>query len=136
LPLRSALDLGGQLPDPITTAIATAVAGSVATALTAEAARILKEITTRIRHKLHGDPRAPALPADPLNANGSPEDAARLADLLRQAFQQEPEFAREITALWQDYRTATNVTISNNFNGTAHNSIAIGEFTGNLNLNG
>jgi hypothetical protein len=124
------------LPDPITTAIATAAAGSAATALTTEAARILKDITDRIRRKLRGNPDAPALPAHPSVADGSPEDAAALADVLEQAFQKEPEFAEEIMSLWEDYRQVVVGTVTNNFNGTAHTSIQAGEIHGGLNVNG
>jgi len=124
------------LPDPITTAIATAVAGSAATALTSEAARILKEITSRIRRKLHGDPHAPALPADPGDANGSPEEITALADRLHYAFEAEPEFKAELIALWEDYRNAAGNTYTNTFNGNAHTSIIMGEHHGDLNING
>lgn len=124
------------MPDPLTTAIATAVAGSAATAVTAEAGRILKEITARVRDKLRGKPDLPAIPADPGDANGSPEDAATLAGLLQQAFEDEPEFATELAALWHEYRDAAGSTVTNNFYGNAHTSIAIGEHTGDINING
>lgn len=124
------------LTDPITTAIATAVAGSAATALTAEAARILKDIAARIRHKLHGDPDAPAIPADPRDADSSPEDIASLAGRLRRAFQEEPDFETEITALWENFRRAAGNTYTNNFYGNAHTSVIVGEHHGDLNING
>lgn len=124
------------MPDPITTAIATAVAGSAATALTSEAARILREITTRIRRKLHGDPQAPAIPAEPGKADGSPADAAALADALEHAFQQEPGFAEELRTLWDHYLRAAGNTYTNNFYGDAHTSVIVGEHHGDLNING
>lgn len=122
-----------NLTDPITTAIATAVAGSAATALTAEATRILKDITARIRHKLRGDPDAPGIPAD---TNGTPEEISALADRLHRAFHDEPDFETEITALWEDYCRAVGNTYTNNFYGTAHTSVIVGEHHGDLNING
>lgn len=123
------------MPDPITTAIATAVAGGAATALTAEAARVLKDIASRIRRRLQGDPRAPALPASPGDA-GSPEAAGALAVRLQQLFHSEPAFQEELTALWDQYRDAGGVTAVSHFHGDVHTSIVIGEHNGDLNING
>lgn len=124
------------MPDPVTTAIATAVAGNVATAATAEAVRVLKEISARIRARLRGEAVASAIPADPLDAPASPRDVSTLAGALEQAFRQEPHFAREVKALWDDYLHASGSTYANDFHGTAHISVMIGEHHGDLNING
>lgn len=124
------------MPDPITTAIATAVAGSAATALTAEASRILKEITARVRRKLHGNPHAPAVSAGPLGASSSPGEIAALADALEQAFQTEPDFAQEVKTLWGRYLDASGNTYVNDFSGSAHTSVMVSENHGDLNING
>ena len=121
------------MPDPVTTAIATAVAGSAAQSLTAQATRALAQITDRIRHKLHGNSRDLAIPAGP-HGSGSRERATALAALLHQAFQEDPAFAAQLTTLWQDYQDATAGTVTNTFHGTAGNVVQLRDVHGDLNI--
>jgi hypothetical protein len=122
------------LPDPVTTAIATAVAGSAAQTLTAQATHVLAQITDRIRHKLHGNSPDLAIPAGPHGESGSRERAATLAALLHQAFQEDPAFATQLTALWQDYQDATAGTVTNTFHGTAGKVVQLRDVHGDLNI--
>lgn len=122
------------MPDPITTAIATAVAGSVATSMATEATRILEQITARIRDKLRGRSRGNPVPADPANEPDAADHAASLAAQLHHAFQQDPAFARELTALWQDYQEAAASTVNNTFHGNANNVVQLRDMHGNLNI--
>jgi hypothetical protein len=122
------------LADPVTTAIATAVAGSAAQSLTAQAAHVLAQITSRIRRRLGAGSGDLAIPAGPDAGPGSPGRAAVLAALLHSAFQEDPAFGRELTALWHDYLNATASPVTNNFHGTAGNAVQLRDVHGNLNI--
>jgi hypothetical protein len=119
------------LPDPVTTAIATAVAGSAAQALTEQAARLLAQVTAKIRHRLGKDPRELTGPS---GTNGAPERTAALASLLHQAFQDDPAFANELTVLWHDYLNATASVSSNHFHGSADKVVQLHDVHGNLTI--
>ena len=118
------------MPDPVTTAIATAVAGSAAQTLTEQAARLLTQITGRIRHKLSANPGDPAVTP---GTSASPERAAALAALLHQAFHDDPAFARELTALWQGYLSAGGTT-ANIFHGNADKVVQLHDVHGDLTI--
>lgn len=119
------------MPDPVTTAIATAVAGSAAQALTEQAARLLAQVTAKIRRKLGGDVRDLAVSP---GTDRVPERTATLAALLNEAFQDDPAFARELTALWQGYLSAAGGTATNNFHGTADKVVQLRDVHGDLTI--
>jgi hypothetical protein len=123
------------LSDPLITAIATAVAGSAAQALTEQAARLLAQITDQIRRKLGGNPRALAVLSDQDGADGSPGRVSALAVLLQQAFHDDPAFAGELAALWRDYLSATVSTSVNAFHGTAGKVVQLRDVYGDLTIN-
>jgi hypothetical protein len=122
------------LPDPVTTAIATAVAGRAAQTLTTQATHALAQITSRIRRRFHGDSGDLAIPAGPGAVPGSRERAAALAVLLHGAFQEDPAFGSELTALWQDYLNATASPVVNAFHGTAGKAVQLRDVHGDLNI--
>jgi Ser/Thr protein kinase RdoA (MazF antagonist) len=119
------------LPDPVTTAIATAVAGSAAQSLTEQTARLLAQIAGRIHRKLSGQSPEPA--ARP-GTDGSPERAAALAALLHRAFQDDPAFAAELTTLWQGYLSAAAGTSTNTFHGNADKVVQLRDVHGDLTI--
>jgi hypothetical protein len=119
------------LPDPVTTAIATAIAGSAAQSLTEQAAQLLARVTAKIRHKFRGD--SSELVVSP-GTDGAPERAAKLAALLNDAFHEDPAFARELTALWQEYLSTTAGTATNNFYGAADKVVQLRDVHGDLTI--
>lgn len=124
------------MPDPITTAIATAVAGSAAQSLTTQAGRLLAEIMNRLQRKFRGHPDDLALLTAAQNEPGAREHAATLAVSLHHAFEEDPAFGRELLALWQHYLKATNGTVPGNiFNGIADKVIQVQEVRGDLTIN-
>lgn len=121
------------MPDPITTAIATAVAGSAAQSLTTQASRILAEITSRIRRKFRerqGDLAALVAAQD---GPGSPDEVAVLAESLHQISVDDPAFGKEIMLLWQQYRVLAG-DVNNNFQGHAEKVVQLRDVHGDLNI--
>jgi hypothetical protein len=121
------------LPDAITTAIATAVAGSAAQSLTAQASRILAEITNRLRYRFrerHDDLTALVAARD---EPASSDKVAGLAESLHRIWVDDPAFGREIMALWRQYQVATG-NVTNNFQGQAENVVQLRDIHGDLNI--
>jgi hypothetical protein len=127
------------VPDTITTAmattIATAVAAEAAQALTGQAAHALAEIRARISRKFHGRPAELAVLATAQSAPGSPESTRALAEALRQAAREDPEFGREIRALWGQAQTQIAAVGSNVFHGKANKVVQLHDVHGDLTIN-
>ena len=90
------------MADPITMAIATAVAGKAAESMTDEARRCLAALVRRIRDKLRGRPaRQAALEA----AQADPGSGVLAGELARalgeKAGAEDPEFGTQIRELWR-----------------------------------
>jgi hypothetical protein len=126
------------VPDPITTAIATtiatAVAGQAAQALTSQATHALAEIGTRIRQKFHGRPAELAVLTTAQNDPSSQERILVLAEALRQAAHEDPEFGREILALWGQAQTSTTTVSGNFFHGRANKVVQLHDVHGDLTI--
>lgn len=127
------------MPDPITTAIATAVAGQAAQALTAQATSSVAEIVRRIRSKFRDAPTDQAVLTGAQSHPGSAEHVSALADALRRAALDDPAFGQEITALWAqaqaEITTAMSDGVVNTFHGNADRVIQLRDVHGNLTIN-
>jgi hypothetical protein len=127
------------VPDPITTAIATAVASQAAQALTSQAGQAMAEITARIRQKFSGRSGDLAILASAQDDPDSPEAISRLAQALRQAARKDPVFANEILALWTRSQTETTSAAGdgtvNVFRGQADKVIQLRDVHGDLTIN-
>lgn len=126
------------MPDPITTAIATAVASQTAQTLTSQAAHALAELTRRIKGKFREHPADLAILHSAQDDPASPERISRLARALHQAALDDPDFGKEILALWipPPARTAA-VTVDssgNTFHGRADKVTQIRDVHGDLNI--
>jgi hypothetical protein len=121
------------LPDPITTAIATAVAGSATQSLTAQASHILAEIANRLRRKFRERQNDLAAPVAAQDAPASRDQVARLAESLHQFSVDDPAFGEEIMALWRQYLVAVG-NVSNNFQGQAEKVVQLRDIHGDLNI--
>jgi hypothetical protein len=85
------------MPDPVMIAIASAVAGKTTEALTAGAKNALGKLVELIRRRFARDDAAPKA------LEGA--DADTLAAHLERLAAQDPEFARELRALWSQAST-------------------------------
>jgi hypothetical protein len=126
------------VPDPITTAIATtiatAVAGQAAQTLTGQATHALAEICTRVRQKFHERPAELAVLATAQSQPSSQKDILLLAGVLRQAAHEDPEFGREIFALWGQAQTQITTVSGNVFHGRANKVVQLHDVHGDLTI--
>lgn len=86
------------MTDPVTAAVAAAVAGKLAESLTDGAKKTVAAIAHQIRQKFRHQPAALTI------LKAARDDSARLGDLevlLAEAMARDPEFGRQIQALWQ-----------------------------------
>lgn len=120
------------MADPITVAIASAVAGKAAESFSGQTGRALAAIIKRIRDKFQGRPAALATLDAVEEGHGS---AAELTALLDQASAEDPEFGRQISALWnQAAVTATDGGVVNFFHGNADKVVQMRDIHGDLTI--
>jgi hypothetical protein len=124
------------MPDPITTAIATAIASQTAQTLTSQATHTLAEIARRIKDKFRERPADLAILSSAQDDPASPERISLLARALHQAALDDPDFGKEVLALWtQLSATAVAGDASvNAFHGRADKVIQIRDIHGDLNI--
>lgn len=117
------------MADPLTLAIATAVAGKAAEGMTEQARQAVAVIVGKLRAKLGKYPHPAGLA---VVDEGSPE---ALAGLLDREFAADPGFRDEIKALWlQAAPAATGDAVSNVFYGQADQVIQLRDVHGDINL--
>jgi hypothetical protein len=124
------------MPDPITTAIATAIASQTAQTLTSQATHTLAEIARRIKDKFRERPADLAILSSAQDDPASPERISLLARALHQAALDDPDFGEEILALWTQPTAAavTGDASVNAFHGRADKVIQIRDVHGDLNI--
>lgn len=115
------------MADPLTLAIATAVAGKAAEGMTDQVRQAAAAIVGKLRAKLGKHPADLAVVDE-----GSPEAVARLLD---REFAADPGFRDEIEVLWlQAAPAATGDAVSNAFYGQADKVIQLRDVHGDVNL--
>ena len=120
------------MTDPIIVAIATAAAGKIGESLSAGVGETMTAIARRVREKLGPRPTALA------TLDAARDDPARIADLavlLDEAMTSDPEFGRQLRALWQ--QNAVRVSedgVVNEFHGNAERVVQLRDVHGDLNL--
>ena len=121
------------MADPLTIAIATAVAGKATESLTDQARQAVAVIARRIRQKFHGRPEKLAtLEA----ARDGHTKISELAMLLEEACRQDPQFGIQIRSLWnQTGLSMTEEGVVNIFHGQADKVIQLRDVHGDLNIN-
>jgi hypothetical protein len=121
------------MTDPVTLAIASAIAGKTAEALTEQAKQTVQAIVHRIREKLNGH----AVELATLEA--AQQDAAHIPELaavLSRTFAEDPDFSRGICTLWNNVTiTATQGNVTNVFDGTADKIIQMRDVHGDITIN-
>lgn len=121
------------MADPLTLAIASAVASKSAEMVTEQARQAVSVIVEKIRAKLHKHPSDVA--TLDMAARGESEPDA-LAQLLEREFTADPAFRNEVKALWlQAAPNATDDAVSNTFYGKADHVIQLRDVHGDLTIN-
>jgi hypothetical protein len=129
---------GVAMPDPVTLAIASAVAGKVAESLTDQARQALTELRARIRRKFLHRPEDLAIleaaQADPSSSGR----IAQVASLIERTALDDPAFGNDIRSLWNQVQieiNTTNSAITNVFHGQADKVVQTRDVHGDLTIN-
>lgn len=125
------------MADPITTAIATAVAGGMAQSLSDQARASLTALTQRLREKFARHPAATAALDAALHDPGSSARVSELARAIAEACAEDPEFGRQIRASWDQVRPAAAArddAVINTFQGTADKVVQLRDVHGDLRI--
>jgi hypothetical protein len=129
------------VPDPITLAIATAVASQTAQSLTSQAGHAIAEITRRIRNKFRDRPADLAILAAAQGEPTSPERTTELAQALDRAVAEDPAFGNDIRTLWDqsgyipiNINTAGDAVV-NVASGKADKIVQLRDIHGDLTIN-
>lgn len=120
------------MADPLTLAIASAVAGKVAEAVTEQGRQVFSAIAAKVRARLRDRPADVAVLDAAARGESRPEE---LAALLDREFAADPGFRDEIKTLWlQAAPAATDDAVSNVFNGKAEKVVQLRDVHGDLNI--
>lgn len=117
------------MADPVSLAIATAIAGKTAESLTDQARQSLAALARRIREKFRDRPAASAALA--AAAANDPGAVGELAHALDEASAQDPEFGSEIRVLWS---RISDDGVVNIFHGHADKVVQLRDVHGDLHI--
>jgi hypothetical protein len=124
------------MSDPVTLAIATAVAGKAAESLPGQSGAGLAALVRRIREKFRDRPAGQAALTAAQDDPG-PGAVAELAVALDEAGAEDPEFGRQIRELWDNVRTAATASdhgVVNVFHGRADKVVQLRDVHGDLRI--
>ena len=124
------------MPDPITIAIATAIAGKTAESLTDQAREAVTEIVHRVRRKFRHRP-ADLAALDTARANPGSVECTALARSLQQVMLEDPRFGTSIRTLWSQAQMemmARDNDVVNIFRGRADKVVQLRDIHGDLNI--
>lgn len=125
------------MPDPITIAIAAAIAGKAAESLTDQAKDAVTRLAHLVRAKFRHRPADLAALDAAQQQPDSAERTAELADALQSAAGDDPAFDADIRALWDQARIHTTVAgdgVANVFQGRADKVVQLRDVHGDLNI--
>jgi hypothetical protein len=133
---------GDTVTDPITLAIAGAIATGVATkageSISAAAQNAIAALSRAVHKRFGGEPEREsvlrAAEADP----GSEPATADLAGTLQAVMDEDPAFAAEVQGLWSQVDALTvarDDAVINNFQGRANTSVQLRDVHGGLTIN-
>lgn len=125
------------MADPVTMAIATAVAGKAAESLTDQARECLASLVRRIREKFRDRPGGQAALEAAQGDPGSGTLASELARALDEASAEDPEFGTQIRELWSQVGTtaaAGDHGVVNVFHGRADKVVQLRDVHGDLSI--
>ncbi|MER7541829.1 hypothetical protein ABTW95_02340 [Spirillospora sp. NPDC127506] len=125
------------MTDPMTVAIATAMAGKAVEVagepVRAAVAELSRRVRERLRRRPAGEEALARAAADP-----TPERVASLAEAVGRLMADDPGFAAEARGLWnqaQANAAATNDGVVNVLNGRAEKVVQLRDVQGDLNIN-
>ncbi|MBV9451785.1 MAG: hypothetical protein JO345_38445 [Streptosporangiaceae bacterium] len=125
------------MADPITTAIATAVASGMGQSLTDQAREVMTALVRRIREKFKERPAAETTLAAARDDPGSAERISEFAHALDEASREDPEFSRQIREIWAQIRLSTiagDDAVVNTFHGRADKVVQLRDVHGDINI--
>jgi hypothetical protein len=125
------------MTDPMTLAIATAVAGKAVEIAGEPAKEAIAAMVRKVRERFHGHRSDEAALAAAAEQPDSPERLAELEGALRRAMTEDPAFGTELQTLWNQARmdaSAANDGVVNIFNGRADKSIQLRDVHGGLTI--
>lgn len=118
--------------DPLTLAVASAIAGKTAEAMTDQARQAISAITGKLRARFGKRPAVLAVVDAAARGEQEPEV---LAQVLEDEFAADPGFRDEINTLWvQAAPAATDDAVSNVFHGNAEKVIQMRDVHGDIHL--
>lgn len=126
------------MTDPITVAIATAIAGKAVEIVGEPAKEAVAAITRKVREKFRN---RPADQATLVAAEADPQSSERVADLaaaLHHAALEDPSFDTDLRELWSQVRVNANAQLDgvvNTFHGQADKVIQMRDVHGGLTIN-
>jgi hypothetical protein len=124
------------MTDPVTTAVATAIAGKAPEALTDQAREAVAMIAKRVRRKFHDRPADLAI-LDAAQAGPDANGCTAFAHALWQAMLEDANFSSDIRALWNQAHilmTAESSDGVNIFHGRAEKVMQLRDIHGDLNI--
>ncbi|HEX6528014.1 MAG TPA: hypothetical protein VF070_49525 [Streptosporangiaceae bacterium] len=125
------------MADPITTAIATAVASGMAQSLTDQAREAFAALARKITEKFRERPAAQAALAAARDDPGSATRINELARALDETEAEDSEFGRQIRQLWSQVRltsVARDDAVINTFHGRAGKVVQVRDVHGDINI--
>lgn len=127
------------MTDPLTMAIATAIATRSAESLGHEAGPALIALVRRVRERLTGRPAEEAALTAAQEQPEVPGRVEALADALQRVTLEDIGFGRELRALWQQLRVETaagygGVGVANSFHGRADKVVQLRDAHADLDL--
>jgi hypothetical protein len=125
------------MADPITMAIATAVAGKAAESMTDQARKCLAALVRRIKDKFRDRPAGQAALEAAQRDPGSGALAGELARALDEASAEDPEFGTQLRELWDRVglrAAAGDQGVVNVFHGRAGKVVQLRDVHGDLSI--
>jgi hypothetical protein len=120
------------MTDPLTVAIAAALAGKAVELVGEPAKQAVAAIVRKVRDKFRGRPDDEAALTAVAVEPDSPERLAAFDAALRQAIADDPAFGAELRALW---RQAQGGAVTNIVSGRADKSVQLRDVHGDLTIN-
>lgn len=125
------------MSDPVTVAIATAMAGKAVEIVGEPAKNAVAAIARKVRDRFRGHPEEAVLAAAEENPGSAPH-IDELALALRRAMAEDPGFRAELHALWGQVEAASVAEhggVVYNFRGQAEKVIMLRDVNGGLTIN-
>jgi hypothetical protein len=125
------------MSDPMTVAIATAMAGKAVEIAGEPAKNAVTAIVRKVRDRFRGHPDETVLAAAAENPGSTPH-IDELTRALRRAMAEDPAFRTELDQLWSQVQAssvAEHGGVVNNFHGQAEKVIMLRDVDGGLTIN-